>query len=286
MIYTYLCDRVRRISIRPTIVPPGRDTKSLEENVTIVPYTDRVETPLPNFFSQKYLHKDFLLELVSNLYQNATFHIWDADDVSAFLTQDVLHTGCIPKDHVRKLSLVVFTDEYGARCASRRQIREKVAKLNHLLDIRHREGFHLDLHLCISRMKQRPTVARFHQLLLPYLYDLQAAGFAMRFPLKKHHYNVNRRSDRSQMNQLQASESLDPADWVVDDEELAAWGASEAVQKAFKKSESLNGTYLRDSEDEYSDFDENLENYSQPDSEDWDVDSDDEGGSYDDSFAY
>jgi hypothetical protein len=263
------------------------------EDATRRPYVDRIETPIPHLFSQKYLHKGFLLELASNLYQNATFHIWDAGDVPAFLTQDLLHAGCIPKDHVRKLSLVVFTDEYGARCASRRQIREKVSKLNHLFDIKHREGCRLDLHLCISIMKQRPIVARYHQLLLPYLYDLQTAGFAMRFPRKKHHYNVHSRTDRTQMNQLQASNSRDPADWEVDDEELAAWGESEAVQNAFKKSAILNARHLGDWDYDHSDLDDDddidddIDEVSQvEDFEDGDVDSDDEAGSDDESFGY
>ncbi|KAL1610683.1 hypothetical protein SLS60_002353 [Paraconiothyrium brasiliense] len=243
IIYGYLCDRKRRISVRPT------DNKEFYR-VVKSPYNDRIETPIPRLFSTKYLHTDFLFELVSFLYQTATFHIWDCEDISNFLLFDIFRVGCIPKDHVRKLSLVIFTDEYGEHCGSKREIREKLEQLEQLHTLKHRQGFRLDLHLCIGYTRQRPTVARFCQLLLPHLHNLKNAGFVMRFPLKKYHYPGNGNSNYSMMNQLQSSNSEDPRDWVVDDEELEAWKDSKYVQNAFKKSARYNQRFLSDSDSE------------------------------------
>ncbi|KAF2438265.1 hypothetical protein P171DRAFT_449460 [Karstenula rhodostoma CBS 690.94] len=250
MIYVYLCDRIPRVIIRPVEdrrYANYRGSGSIQAEAARWTPIQRIKTPL---FSLKYLHKDFLFELAASLYQTATFHIWDADDLFDFLNQDLLHVGCIPKDHIRKLSLVIFTDEENERCRSKRQIREKVAKLTHLFDIRHRRGFHLDLHLCIDRKKRLPFVARFHQLLLPHLRSLLAAGFAMRFPRVKVYYYMHRRGIDSCANQLQASDSRDPADWVVDAAELDAWSESEYVRGAFLKKARYHRDYLADSEDD------------------------------------
>lgn len=287
MIYVYLCDRIPRISINPVALrsPWLGPDRMQEAEAAGWPYIYRINTPIPHLFSQKYLEKNFLSELAATLYQTATFHIWNADDIFDFLNQDLLRVGCIPKDHIRKLSLVVFTDEYGSRCRSRRQIREKVAKLDQLFDIRHRSGFRLDLHLCIHRTQLRPTVARFHQLLLPHLRRLLAAGFALRFPRLKLHYHMHRRSNGSSLNQLQASDSRDPADWVVDAGELDAWSESEYVRDAFLKSARHRGGYVKDSDDSYAydsdsygDEEGDGEEDLPEDFEDGDVDSDDEGG--------
>ncbi|KAL5430291.1 hypothetical protein PMIN07_010288 [Paraphaeosphaeria minitans] len=287
MIYIYMCDRMPRVSISPVKykqTAPWRGPDSMQEAETAGwSYIHRIETPLPQLFSHKYLQKDFLFELAESLYQTATFHVWDADDIFDFLNQDLLGAGCTPKHYIRKLSLVAFTDEHGSRCRSKRQIREKVAQLAHLLDIRHRSGFHLDLHLCINRRKLRPNVARFHQLLLPHLRGLLEAGFALRFPRVKYHYDMHRRSDMSRANQLQASDSRNPTDWVVDEAELDAWDKSDYVRDAFKKSaiHRSEDWWASESDGFESEFDYE-EDWGEEDLledfVDGDVDSDDEGG--------
>lgn len=254
MIYTYLCQKVPRLSIQPS----DAQDRVLDEITHQATYTQRLETPLPYLFSPYYLCKPFLTELAPILYANATFHLWDANDIENFLNQDFLGVDCAPKDHVRALSLVIFTDHYGARCSSKRDITRKLSHLRHLFDLRHKQNFRLDLHLCISHHNHRPVVARFHQILLPYLYEFQTAGFTLRFPLKKLHYGKDFRSDRSEMNQLQAGRSKDPATWVVDGEELRAWEESEVIRMAFMKSARCRErTYY--SEDYYYSEDEDTE---------------------------
>ncbi|KAJ4298896.1 hypothetical protein N0V90_004139 [Kalmusia sp. IMI 367209] len=238
MIYEYLCARIGRIAIAPvesvTSKLPWQDKANVDEELaTSRQYPNRVRTKLPHFFSQKYVAKEFLVELASVLYPKVTFHVWDATDIDNYLNQDIFRVGCLPRNHVRKLSLVIFTDSYHQRCDSREGIEKKLHHLEQLYGIKHRQGFRLDLHLCISEMMHRPTVPRYHQILLPYLHDLKAAGFTVRLPLKKYEYGEGQKSIGSEMNQLQASKSGGPNEWVVDDEELDAWKDSKYIKNAF-----------------------------------------------------
>ena len=278
MIYVHLCKKVPRVSIKPSDyrerVPHG-----ITHQVT---YTRRIETPLPYLFSTKYLTSDFLSELSPVMYANATFHLWDPNEIENFFFQDLLRVDCDPKEHVRAISLVIFTDHYGWRCSSKRDITRKLAHLKRLFDIKHKEGFRLDLHLCIHRHCHRPVVARFHQILLPYLYEFKEAGFKLRLPLKKYHYGKDSRSDRSEMNQLQAGNSKDPDDWVVDDEELESWQESIVIRNAFKRSARYqekaydDDEYYHDSDLDYLTEDEPLPS----DFEDGSVASDEEDDEY------
>ncbi|KAF1976841.1 hypothetical protein BU23DRAFT_13174 [Bimuria novae-zelandiae CBS 107.79] len=265
MIYGHLCTRMIRISVMPS--------RRAEEGLS---YIKRLETPLPYLFSRKYLTESFLTELVSVLYAKVTFHIWDAADLNDFLNQDFFGLGVLPKDHVRKLSLVIFTDQWDQRCSSKRQITQKLAHLRQLFEVKHQQGSRLDLHLCISQHYQRPTVARFHQFLLPYMYDFREAGFTLRLPLKKYHYK-HRKVDRSEMNQLQSSSSTDPEDWIVDDEELEEWAKSVYIQNAFKRSASHLSRFVSDYDSE-PDIENEVWDGEAPasDSEDEGVDDDDE----------
>lgn len=256
MIYGYICDKK---AIRLCVEPVKRMQQIDGEMIKVDPaakwpYASRLTTRLPYFFSQRYLSKTFLAELASTLYGRATFHIWDITDIDDFLHHDFFGVGCLPKDHARKLSLVIFTDLYGDKCCSKRAMREKLAHLKQLSLLKHQQGFHLDLHLCLSNHPQRPIAARFQQILLPYLYELKAAGFAMRFPLRKYRYGKKPGSDYSEMNQFQTSNSKLPGDWVVDDEELEAWKESRYIQDAFKRSMlSLLGCYDSDNGPDDSD---------------------------------
>ena len=259
MIYGYLCQKVVRI----TVLTPDQQRDVWVGNsgeANFRPYLARCGTSLPYLFSRKYLAKDFLFELASELYSKITFHIWDASDIENFLNQDFFGVGCLPKDHARALSLVIFNDDYQQRCTSKRDIKEKLSHLSKLFQLGHQRGFRLDLHLCISTYSHRPLVARFHQILLPYLYELKAAGFTIRFPLKKYYYGTDQRSNRQVMNQLQAGSSKNAEDWIVDDDELQAWQESEVIQDAFKRSALERQWY-------YADEDEIDYNYDSDDAE-------------------
>lgn len=280
MIYGYLCQKVVRICV--DIPDERRDVwvglDGTGGSARYRSYLERCGTSLPYLFSQKYFAKNFLFELVSELYSRITFHIWDAADIEDFLTQDFFGVGCLPKDSARALSLVIFNDQYEQRCSSKRDIQEKVSHLSKLFQIKHQQGFRLDLHLCISMHNHRPLVPRFHQILLPYLYEFKNAGFTIRLPLRKITYGKDQRTKRREMNQLQAGNSTRPEDWIVNDEELEAWQESEVIQKAFKRSAMESGWYY---DDEYYDYDSDEERPNSPnplpsDFEDESVASDEE----------
>lgn len=66
------------------------------------------------------------------------------------------------------------------------------------------------------------------------------------------------------MNQLQAGGSTDPEDWIVDEEELEDWKASEEIQNAFMKSARHRQLFLGyasdyDSDGAWDDYESNWE---------------------------
>jgi len=151
-------------------------------------YVDRVNSPLPHFCSSDYVDGSFVQEVGPIFYKYAAFSLESHDDMEAFLTQDILRMGCCPKDHVRRVDVVLPKYRDGGIFPlgiplTAAEVQEQIQNLHAILStVKYQKDFQLDLRHEIWNDDEGYGINtyRFRELLVPCVRKLQSEGFVVR----------------------------------------------------------------------------------------------------------
>jgi hypothetical protein len=154
------------------------------------PSNDHDSSILPNFCSKNYADERFIQEIAPIFYKNAAFNLESLDDMGAFLTQDILRVGCCPQDHVRRVGVILHDFELNNIGSGAVRMKEhlpssglnrRIQALNTVSNIKHKQGFQLDLRLWCKE-KHEAYVYAVRDMLVPSLRNMLHEGFVIRYP--------------------------------------------------------------------------------------------------------
>jgi hypothetical protein len=130
---------------------------------------------------------EFVTELSKTLYRKATFHVNHQADVARSLYFDILASGCIPLDHIRRIHVTLTLDSYNAatRLTANTNVRRHVkatkadyltavAGLDPLLQLE--RTCETQLGIIVDAITKKEA-QKFAEVLFPFVYQMEDQGW-------------------------------------------------------------------------------------------------------------
>jgi hypothetical protein len=140
-----------------------------------------------HFFNSKFMGIEFVTELSKTLYRKATFHVNRQADVARSLYFDILASGCMPLDRIRRIHVTLTLDSYNAatRLTANTNVRRHVkatkadyltavAGLDPLLQLE--RTCETQLGIIVDAITKKEA-QKFAEVLFPFVYQMEDQGW-------------------------------------------------------------------------------------------------------------